>query len=115
MFYQKNKKEKFLEKERKSCLFFLNQLSDKYEKNLIYIPYKYLNTDYNLIEYKISVSGNIILYSEIGQIIYAGNRLFYLYDFLDSIVCDKNLIKDAIVKTCWFLNSKEAMEAGYDN
>lgn len=97
-----------LQRNRIVALEFLNRLAtysgDK-RNNIIYINYDYNDYSFGVMQYRTNISGNIEIYSEIGQLIFAGNNIFSIYDFIISLSPSNIQVMTAIIEALRFDHS----------
>ena len=105
MFSKNRNTNEILQKNRRVALELMHRLaihSGDRQNNTIYITYNYNGMLFGAIQYRVNISGNIEIYSEIGQIIFAGNDIFNIYDFIMSLSPNNIAVMSAMLEALRF-------------
>lgn len=76
--------------------------SGNIQNSLVYINYEYNGYLFGAMQYRVNISGNIEIYSEMGQIIFAGNDIFNIYDFIMPLSPNNTVIMEAMIEALRF-------------
>ena len=105
MFSKSKSANEMLQRNRRVALEFMHRLainSGDRQNNIIYINYSYNGYSFGAMQYRVNMSGNIEIYSEIGQIIFAGNNIFNIYDFIMSLSPNNIAVMSAMIEALRF-------------